>query len=220
MSKTADYLFARVAGFHCEVEALRRHYREHVMKFPGTNYRDNEVNYVGWAVTSRDGSLEDGVRRISTKPGAGGKQDNRRGMALTAICCGALEDTMVALNAHDFRPYRVRIMSLTNEGAAMPFHVDAKKETWRLHIPITTNENCFFEWERGDGSIESVHLPADGSAWLVRVDVRHRAVNFSNQASERVHLLMGLNELPPARVIGEPNIPLDAAVKTAQASLG
>lgn len=217
MKSTADYLFARIAGFHCDVEALRCHFREHVMTFPGTNYRDNEVNYVGWAVTSRDGSLEDGVRRISTKPDAGGKQDKRRGMARTPICSGALEATMDALNAHGFRPYRARLMRLTNEGAVMPFHVDAQKETWRLHIPLTTNENCFFEWEREDGSIESVHLPADGSAWLVRVDIRHRAVNFSNQTSERVHLLMGLNELPPARLIGEPNILLDAAAEPTQA---
>jgi len=82
-------------------------------------------------------------------------------------------------------------MQLEAEGDEMPFHVDAAKETWRLHIPIVTNSDSLFEWQREDGTIESVHLPADGSAWLVRVDVNHRAVNRGKGNSSRVHLLMG-----------------------------
>ena len=86
----------------------------------------------------------------------------------------------------------------------MGWHTDSDKESWRLHIPIITNPNAFFEWKLPDGRIESVHLPADGSAWLVRVDVTHRAVNRSTEPSERVHLLMGLAELPTLEQIGEP----------------
>lgn len=169
--RTADYMFARVAGFECDVAALKRHFHETVATFPATSYRDNKVDYIGWAVTSRDGSLQDGVQRISRKSSPGEAHNNKRGMTRTNICTGALKTTMDGLGSCGFKPYRARLMSLTNEGDAMPFHTDAKQETWRLHIPIVTNAHCFFEWQREDGRIESVHLPADGSAWLVRVDI-------------------------------------------------
>jgi len=206
MENTAQYLFARVSGFECDVEALRHHYLETVSKFRSTNYRDNRVDYVGWAVTSRDGSLDDGVQRISTKNSPDRKQNRLRGKTRTDICTGALATAMDALGDCGFTPYRARVMSLMNEGEVMPFHTDATTETWRLHVPIITNDHCFFEWERDDGMIDSVHLPADGSAWLVRVDIRHRAVNRSNAPSNRVHLLMGLNELPPIQALGSPRI--------------
>lgn len=84
------------------------------------------------------------------------------------------------------KPYLVRVMKLVNEGAVMGWHTDSDKETWRLHIPIITNPSAFFEWKLVEGRIESVHLPADGPAWLVRVDVTHRAVNRSRDTFKRV----------------------------------
>ena len=206
MTATKDYMFAKVAGFTCDIDALRRHFHATTPQFPATSYRDNRVDYIGWAVTSRDGSLEDGVRRIATKGAPGEQPNTKRGTTRTGVCTGALADTMDALEHYGFKPYRARLMALTNEGEAMPFHTDSKEQTWRLHIPIITNPHCFFEWQRGDGTVESVHLPADGSAWLVRVDINHRAVNFSGIASERVHLLMGLNDLPALSAIGTHNI--------------
>lgn len=209
--KSENFIFAKLEGFQADVEGLKEHYFRHVMSFPSTQYRDNRVDYVGWAVTSRDGSLEDGVRRISTKPS--GNSLNKRGVVGTEICTGVLEQTMHSLYEYGVKPYRARVMSLQNEGEEMPFHVDAEKETWRLHIPIVTNENCYFEWRRKGGEIESVHLPADGSAWLVRVDVEHRAVNRSRESSERVHLLMGLNELPRPDFLGAPSILINPKAK-------
>jgi len=206
MQNTKNYLFAKVAGFKCDVEALERHFRDTVSTFPATNYRDNRVDYIGWAVTSRDGSLDDGVQRISTKASLSGKQNNLRGKTRTDICTDALHAAMDGLESCGFTPYRARIMSLTNEGDAMPFHTDAKTETWRLHVPIITNEHCMFEWRHDDGMIDSVHLPADGSAWLVRVDINHRAINRSLAPADRVHLLMGLNELPDIQALGSPRI--------------
>ncbi|HWK54784.1 MAG TPA: hypothetical protein VNR18_10465, partial [Hyphomicrobiales bacterium] len=146
------------------------------------------------------------VQRIATKASPGAKLNNKRGMTRTDICTGALEATMDTLETCGFRPYRARLMCLRNEGEAMPFHTDDKRETWRLHIPIATNAHCFFEWRRSDGRIESVHLPADGSAWLVRVDIDHRAVNRSGTPCERVHLLMGLNALPDLARLGQPSL--------------
>lgn len=204
MQQSQDFMFARLLGFKADVGALRAHFLEQVKLQPATQYRDNRVDYIGWAVTSRDGTMEDGVKRISTK----GTTANIRGVTPTPICTGALAGVIETLRGHGLKPYRARIMQLESEGDQMPWHVDSTKETWRLHIPIITNPNCFFEWQRPDGSTESVHLPADGAAWLVRVDVNHRAVNHSDASSNRVHLLMGLGNSPAVAQLAEPWLPV------------
>jgi len=180
-----NYMFARLKDFSVDVDRLRKHFLEEVTRVDPILYKDNNVKYYGWAVLSRDGSLDDGVKRISSKV------KSIRGVTPTSICSGYLGDVMDRLRGEGVAPYRARLMQLEAEGDEMPFHVDANKESWRLHIPITTNPDSMFEWQRDDGSIESVHLPADGSAWLVRVDVNHRAVNRSKGSASRVHLLMG-----------------------------
>ncbi|MCI0151892.1 aspartyl/asparaginyl beta-hydroxylase domain-containing protein [Paraburkholderia sediminicola] len=195
-------MFARLKNFKTDPEALRTHFLEHIQKMPSTPYRDNRVDYVGWAVTSRDGTLDEGVRRIAPEG------PSVRGVNPTQACSGCLAQTIETVSRGGLKPYRARIMQLESEGAEMPLHTDANKETWRLHIPIITDPNCFFEWQRADGTIESVHLPADGSAWLVRVDVSHRAVNRSNEPSHRVHLLMGLGVNPAFDMLTEPRLPV------------
>ena len=202
MHQSKDVMFARLGNFKADPEALRAHFLDHIQKLPSTPYRDNRVDYIGWAVTSRDGTLDDGIRRIAPNG------PNVRGVNPTDACSGSLAAVMDTLSGTGLKPYRARIMQLESEGAEMPLHTDANKETWRLHIPIITNPNCFFEWQRADGSIESVHLPADGSAWLVRVDVNHRAVNRSSEPSHRVHLLMGLGVNPRFDQLAEPWLPV------------
>lgn len=198
--KPGDYMFAKLKGFSADVDLLRKHFLEEVTRTEPILYKDNNVKYYGWAVTSRDGSIDDGVKRIS------GKTASVRGVMPTKVCSGYLLEVMDGLNAAGVAPYRARMMQLESEGEEMPFHIDATKETWRLHIPITTNPACFFEWQRDDGTIESVHLPADGSAWLVRVDVHHRAVNKNTGSASRVHLLMGCAEGLKSDMLSEPFI--------------
>jgi hypothetical protein len=196
--KPADLLCARLKDTRFDISRLRQHYESVVAQTPATPYRDNRVDYLGWAITSRDGSTQDGVRRIDSKLPGG-----KRGVEKTALCTGYLSEVIDHLEATGLKPYRARTMKLESEGIEMPLHTDATTETWRLHVPIITNEHSFFEWERENGEIASIHLPADGSAWLVRVDVRHRAVNRSQQPCERVHLLMGLSVNPePATLAG------------------
>ncbi len=190
-NKTKEIMFAKVKNFHVDIKQLQQQFANQISREPSTPYRDNNIEYVGWAVTSRDGSLTDGIKRISKK-----EKNNKRGTEETNICNGYLNEVMQSLKSKDIQPYRARIMQLKSNGEEMPFHTDAKEETWRLHIPINTNSESYFEWRREDGSIESVHLPADGSAWLVRVDLEHRATNLDPKNTNRVHLLMGLNKLP------------------------
>ncbi|GAB1584237.1 aspartyl/asparaginyl beta-hydroxylase domain-containing protein [Phyllobacterium phragmitis] len=200
VDNSGDILFSRLDKFQIDIEFLRNHFEEYVRRLPSVQCRDSRIDYAGWAVTSRDGSTEDGiVRRITLNEG-----DVSRGVTPTNICCGYLAEVMEELQYYGIEPFRARIMQLESEGDEMPMHSDADHEAWRLHIPIITNPDCFFEWQLEDGNIESVHLPADGSAWLVRVDIMHRAVNRSKESAPRVHLLMGLGVNPEVRMLGEP----------------
>lgn len=202
----AEVLYARLANFQVDVARLREHFEVAERAVEPIPYRDNRVDYLGWAVTSRDGSVDDGVRRISNGNGAGkvtGDKGNQRGVMRSQICSGYLAEVMDDLEGLPIAPYRARFMQLKSEGEEMPFHVDAKEEAWRLHIPLVTNPDALFQWCLPDGRIESVHLPADGSAWLVRVDVMHRAINPTGGVQARVHLLMGLGKAPSRELLAD-----------------
>jgi aspartyl/asparaginyl beta-hydroxylase (cupin superfamily) len=69
-------------------------------------------------------------------------------------------------------------------GSETPFHRDYPEWLYgvRLHIPIITNPNCIFEYEH-----EARHLPADGRAYLLKINRIHRVCNFG--VSDRIHFL-------------------------------
>ena len=66
----SDILYGRVARFRADVPRLAAYYDEVICKVPATQYHDNNASYEGWAITSRDGTTSDGVRRIE-RGGAG-----------------------------------------------------------------------------------------------------------------------------------------------------
>ena len=67
-----------------------------------------------------------------------------------------------------YKMYRSRIMSL-QKGRCHSWHHD---HAWRVHIPLTTNEKCFFVIED-----KTYHLPADGSIYLANTTLYHTAFN-------------------------------------------
>lgn len=58
---------------------------------------------------------------------------------------------------------------------------------WRLHIPIVTNEECYF-FHKGE---MPYHMVADGSCYIVSVDHQHTAMNLSEE--NRTHIVMGID---------------------------
>jgi hypothetical protein len=63
------------------------------------------------------------------------------------------------------------------------WHRDSDQaQTFRLHIPIISNDKCFFDYED-----KRHHLLADGSIYIIDVGKIHRAVNLSNQ--DRYHMI-------------------------------
>lgn len=200
---TSEYLCARVKGLRVDVDALARFFEQEVKPLPATTYYDGDARYEGWAVTSRDGTVHDGVKRIGSQEAKSGG----RGTLPTPICKGIVADLLETLRDHDLEFYRVRFMQLQNRDFEMKFHVDAQKECWRLHIPVVTNPESFFEWQLGDDRIRRIHFPADGHAYGVRVDQRHRATNHAQgDAALRVHLLMSLAAPPPLGLLEDVDV--------------
>jgi hypothetical protein len=198
-----ELLCGKVAGLSVHLPSLVEYYRRVVEPAPATQYHDNDAAYEGWALSSRDGTISDGVQRIDRQAtkAAGNK---RRGVQPTPLMQGyaaELEQQLVALGLN---PHRIRVMRLAHEGFEMKWHRDADAESWRLHIPIITSAHSQFEWKLAGEQIVGVHLPADGSGWLVRVDELHRAVNRNPAGGFRVHLLMSLSGVPPREMFAPP----------------
>ena len=82
-----------------------------------------------------------------------------------------------------FYPRRARIMKLS-AGSSCVWHQDGNKDIYqvRLHIPIITNDQCFFDYEDG-----SHQLKADGSAYLVKINRPHRVRNEGT--TDRYHFV-------------------------------
>ncbi|HEY7688405.1 MAG TPA: hypothetical protein VH835_06915 [Dongiaceae bacterium] len=202
---TAAILYGKVAGFHTDVDKLRSFFTDVVANAPSTPYFDHSVEYEGWSVTSRDGTTADGVKFVAGPKTPGAK--NPPATVPTPLCRGAAAETLEQLKAVGMRFSRVRFMRLSSVNFDMRFHSDGPggREQWRLHVPVITNPYSFFEWKLENGQVVRTHFPADGSAWLVRVDVQHRAVNQNPSPSKRVHLLMGV-KMPPLESISEPYV--------------
>ena len=211
----AEILYGRIANFRADVAQLVRHYENVVCKEPATTYHDNNASYEGWAITSRDGTTSDGVRRIernaapaaatpaSAAPAARPAQPGQ-GNIPTVLCSGAIAEVLDKLSVAGLWHFRTRIMRLSNEGFDMKWHRDADKESWRVHVPVITNTNSFFEWKLEDGTVHRLHMPADGTGWLLRVDKLHRAINNGPPGATRVHLLASLARIPAVTAIAEP----------------
>ena len=79
--------------------------------------------------------------------------------------------------------FRARVMRMGGK-TCYTYHQDPTK---RLHIPLITNENCFFVVDD-----EVIRLPADGSSYLIDTTKKHTFVNASLE--QRIHIIGCVNE--------------------------
>jgi hypothetical protein len=82
-----------------------------------------------------------------------------------------------------FFPRKARIIRMV-AGSQGVWHTDGNEKFYqcRLHIPLVTNEGCFYE-----GPKERFHMPADGSSYLVTTTQPHRVVNSG--PTDRYHII-------------------------------
>ena len=104
----------------------------------------------------------------------------------TAICTGYLLEIINRLDEMGLNPRRARIFRLAAHTEST-WHVDGQPHVHsvRLHIPIITNRQCFFNYAE-----ESFHMAADGNAFLVKVNRQHMIHNKSDE--DRFHLVVNV----------------------------
>lgn len=156
----------------------------------------------GWSVLSSNGSYADGwasgerAFHRDFMPGASieekllalGVKASSAYKEATEICHGYLAEVIRVIREAGLEPRRARLSLLKGQGRST-YHRDGPDDQYvvRLHIPIMTNEKCLFNCEEG-----SVHLPASGAAYLLRVNRMHRVTNESDE--DRIHLIMSVQD--------------------------
>ncbi len=78
----------------------------------------------------------------------------------------------------ELKMYRSRLMNMPPK-YCYSYHKDP---TQRMHIPLITNENCFFVIED-----EVIRLPANGNHYLIDTRKKHTFVNASFE--KRLHIV-------------------------------
>lgn len=187
-------------NFTFDVEKLKQHLKEYVMDLPITM---QSPTFGGWSVTSSNGDFRDGWGQghlvFKTKEFTNREDllselkkhsvlSSHKYCMPTEICHGYLHEVVKDIAARGFQPRRVRIIRLLAQSSS-DWHRDHPDQVFgiRLHVPIETNEHCFFECDEG-----KAHLPADGSAYLLRVNRMHRVYNDGQ--SSRFHLVMDVDD--------------------------
>lgn len=179
-----------------DIDRLRAHLLEKVLPFADP-IMQSEI-FGGWSILSATGKYDDGWqlghtcyreeegklvfdREIAQAIGLKPTSDHKNP---TEICTGYLQEVMQEIEKLGFRPRRARITVL-HPGGDTDWHYDCAPETYavRLHIPIITNPECQFLTADEGG----MHLPADGSAYLLRVNRLHQAINHGHE--KRYHII-------------------------------
>jgi hypothetical protein len=166
----------------------------------GPPYLKNRGFWGGWSLTSSNGDVYDGWqsgekmfdRNVSDEEQLrilSGFLD-RRFNTKTPIYDDYIDSIVSDLAAAHVSVERIRLVVLVpHPETAAYWHQDSTPPRHlfklRLHVPIITNDRCFFEYKD-----KRVHLPADGSAYVIDVGVPHRVLNLSGE--NRYHLMMDL----------------------------
>ncbi len=102
----------------------------------------------------------------------------------TQICKGPFFELIDQMSKLGFCPHRARIVCVPKQ-TALAWHVDTSTPevyTARVHVPLITNEKCYFESET-----ERFKMAADGSVYILNNNLMHRFVNDSD--SHRFHVI-------------------------------
>lgn len=159
--------------------------------------------YGGWSLTSIDATISAGWNEKSVVFNADGSMNETetRGQFKrlllpdtfshhlpTQMMTDKIAEVIKRLQVLGLRIARVRL-SYLKPGATLYWHTDTHPSQYgaRLHIPVQTNSECFFEFEN-----EKIHLPADGNAYFLRINRRHRYINLGSEI--RYHIIMDVQD--------------------------
>jgi hypothetical protein len=107
----------------------------------------------------------------------------------TEACTGIFKEVVDQLETHGFYPRRVRTTVL-QPGGQSSRHRDAPNDAYaaRIHIPLVTYEGCVHTVWDDDNREYPIHMPADGSVYILHVNNQHQIVNPTDKP--RYHIIM------------------------------
>jgi len=195
-------------NFQFDIEKLKQEVRESVFTLgdqviQGKDYETPQYHgFGGWSLLSRNSDWHDGWEAIQTEQGdtlenflptneliykaykyfgiAHGLEHDKP----TQSYVGEIKKTIDQIKESGFYPCRVRVSCLKASCKSL-VHKDADTSEYmaRIHIPLWTNEKCVHICEG-----EHLHMPADGSAYMIWVNLWHQIRNDSNE--DRYHIIM------------------------------
>lgn len=191
-----------------DIEKLKKEVTESVFSLgdqviQGKEFENERYHgFGGWSITSRHGDWRDGWEVIQHEHGlklenflptqelivksykhfdiAHSIEHDRP----TQAYVGEIKKVMDQLKDLGFEPRRIRITCSQPHSKSL-VHQDAATSDYmaRIHIPLWTNENCVHICEG-----EHLHMPADGSAYIMWVNLWHQIRNDSDEP--RYHIIM------------------------------
>ncbi len=150
----------------------------------------------GWSITSTSGEIYDGWQTGEKAYAASTSEVDKKAIVdyflqnnfnkKTKLYNNDFADLMSSLTSliPDINLSRIRIALLKPHPEEEAYwHQDSDgRDSFRLHVPIITNDQCFFDYKD-----ERHSLVADGSVYLINVGRLHRAINQSQH--DRFHLI-------------------------------
>ena len=180
--------------FKIDINELKK-YLEFVQKFSPPFMKKNGP-WGGWSITSSSGDVFDGWQTGEKAYSESSSEDEKKAIIdffnksdfsqPTPIYNEFIRKLIDQIHREvpNLKLSRIRIAVLKPHPESEAYwHQDSDgSQVFRLHIPIITNDQCFFDYQN-----ERHHLIADGSLYLLDVGKLHRAVN--NSKLDRFHII-------------------------------
>jgi len=195
-------------NFQVDIERLRQEVRESVFTLGDQVIQGEEFEtpqyhgFGGWSIQSRGADWRDGWESIQTEQGVTlenllptkelilkaykhfGVAHSLEHDKPTQAYVGEIKRVMDQLKDLGLQPRRARVTCL-QAGCKSLVHKDSDTTEYmaRIHIPLWTNERCVHIC---DGV--NLHMPADGSVYILWVNQWHQIRNDSDE--DRFHIIM------------------------------
>jgi hypothetical protein len=203
-------MFYEKLDFKVDIERLRKEIEERVFTLgnqvvQGEDYETLHYHgFGGYSLLTRTGDWRDGWEVYHSDDEETNKiffpngQYNYKAMKFMNVahdsglehckptqgCTGYIADVLTELSLLGFYPCRARVTCLKAHSKST-VHQDAGTSSYmaRIHIPLITNEKCV-HISQG----QTLHMPADGSAYILWVNDWHQIRNDSDE--DRWHIIM------------------------------
>jgi hypothetical protein len=180
-------------------------YLEFINSFCPPYMKKNNGPWGGWSITSSTGEIYDGwqtgekindpsiseLEKEKIKKQFKESDFNKPTPLYNSFMQELISSLKTSLPNLSLSRVRIALLKPHPENEAY-WHQDGElhkdEKIFRLHIPIITNENCFFEYPN-----ERHHLKSDGSVYLVDISRLHRVLNLSNE--NRFHLIADVRKI-------------------------